>query len=101
MTGAIWTSDEALEMLDMARKNMTVIEIAEYMGFSVASVRGFIGSAVSRKIIKPTKKSKKKNYQKDPDFKPVNPAIEADKILKTLPFRVHYAAGKHYSWSTI
>ena len=99
MTGSIWTSDEALEMLDMARQNMSVLEIADFMGFPVASVRGFIGNAVSRKIIKPTKKSKKKCYQKDPDFKPENPAVEADKILKALPFRVHYAAGKHYSWS--
>lgn len=101
MTGSIWTHEEALEMLEMAENDKSVIEIAEYMGFPITSVRGFLGYAVRRKIIKPTKKSKKKTYQKDPDFKPENPAIEADEKLKSLPFRVHYAAGKHYSWSAL
>jgi len=97
MTGSIWTAEEAMEMLQLS-KTMTIVEIAEYMGFPVDSVRGFIGYAVRKKLIKSPKRSQKKKYGKDPELK-IDIVKVADDKLAELAIKYEDAKTSAYDSS--
>lgn len=61
-----YTDKQKEQMLDAARKGKTIREICETYNLYMPSVRGFLTDAVSRKIIPPMVKERKRNYHKFP-----------------------------------
>jgi len=83
-----FTEKQKEQMLDAARKRKTIKQICEDFNLYMPAVRAFLGDAVSKKIIPPMLKERKKTYHKAPE--PSIPAKETQTQREAKAYKANF-----------